>query len=255
MMNYYYLIAAFPPLSLDVRPAISFRDVRDMLEMNLTSRDLKELEQLLRPIDLYNIRALWLGEPLDDRGNFKAKDLEEELFVKQDLPEYLTDYLDRYDSTEDCIKYFSSLYASLYRESEEKLKGFLAQYYRFERELRLMLVALRAKRKNRDIVRELQFENPNDPTVALILAQKDTGDFVPPREYEDVKTIFLNNAEDPKKLNEVLLQYKFNQIEEMEEPQDFGMDRVLPYIARLLIVETLFDQDKELGMEQLSQYE
>lgn len=226
-----------------------------MLLMNLSKRDWKLFERLLRPIDLHNIRALWLGEALDGRGNFEAKELEEELLVKQDLPAYLIDYLDRYESVEDRLKYFSSLYAFLYQQSEENLSGFLKKYYQFERELRLILTALRSKLVKRDIIRELQFEDPHDPMIALILAQKDTNDFVPPREYEDVKTLFLYNVDDPKKLNQVILQYRFNKLEDMEEPQDFGIDRVLAYVAKMLIVETLFDLNEELGMERLSQYE
>lgn len=226
-----------------------------MLVMNLGESDWRLFEALLRPIDLYNIRAFWVGAPLDSRGELKGKELEEELLVKQALPEYLIEYLDRYETTEDRLRYFSSLYASLYREGQETLSGFLFKYYRFERELRLILTALRAKRARRDIIREMQFEDPFDPLVALILAQKDTPEFTPPREYEDVKVLFENHAEDPKELNRVILQYRFNQIEDMEEAQDFGIDRVLAYIARLLIAETLAMQDLEKGMEQLSQYE
>lgn len=67
----------------------------------------------------------------------------------------------------------------------------------------------------------------------------------------------MDNSSDPRKLERAMLQYRFDKIEEMEEAQDFGIDRVLAYIARLLIVESWFNLDKEQGMialENLSQY-
>lgn len=257
MANYYFLITALPTLSIGKKPEISFKELMDLLALNLTHRDARLVELLLRPIDLYNIRAIWLGFPLDDRGNFKAKDLEEALLVRDMLPPYVIDYLERYESTSDRLRYFSSLYASLFRDEQPLLKGFLLKYYQFERELRLVLTALRAKKTGRDIVRELQFEDPYDPFVSDILAQKDAGDYSPPKEYEDLKTLFVENSSDPQKLNRAVLQYRFEKIEEMEENQDFTIDRVLSYIARLLIVESLelFDQDQgNVAVEKLSQY-
>lgn len=255
MANYYFLITSFPPLSLDEKPELSFKEIKDLLVLNLTAKDLHKVEKLLRPIDLYNIRALWLGMPIDDRGNINAKDLEEELLVQEGLPSYLVEFLERYESPRDRLRYFSSLYASLYRQ--ENLSGFLLKYYQFERELRLILTALRAKRGGRDLARELQFEDPTDPLVADILAQKEASDYTPPREYEDLKTLFVDNSSDPRKLQRALLQYRFDQIEEMEENQDFSIDRVLAYVAKLLIVESWVELDREKGkiaVDQLSQY-
>jgi len=228
--------------------------MKELLELNLTLKDMHEVERLLRPIDLYNIHALWLGEPLDGKGAFSAKELEEELLVRDALPSYLVEYLERYESTAERLRYFSSLYASLYREEQFKQKGFLFKYYRFERELRLILTALRANRAGRDLVRELQFEDPSDPFVAEILAQKGAPEYLPPREFEDLKTLFVDNSSDPQKLHRAILEYRFNKIEEMEENQDFSMDRVLAYIARLVLAESLVELDPEKGKEQLGRY-
>lgn len=194
MANYYFLITALPPLTLGVKPEISFKEAKEMLALNLTPSDAHEVKRLLRPIDLYNIRALWLGLPLDERGNFEAKNLEEELLVQESLPPYLIDFLERYEATQDRLRYFSSLFVSFYRDELPKLKGFNLKYYKFERELRLVLTALRAKRQGRDIVRELQFEDPTDPFVADILAQKDAPEYTPPMEFEELKTLFCRQC-------------------------------------------------------------
>lgn len=254
MTNYYFLIAAFPPLTLGVKPEISFQQLKEMLQLNLTAQDMRAVTRLLRPIDLYNIRALWMGLPLDERGNFNAQDLEEELLVREALPESLIEYLERYETTEERLRYFSSLFVSLYRDKQTKLKGFLRKIYQFERELRLVLTALRAKEVGRDLVRELQFEDLTDSLVASILAQKDAPEYMPPQEYEDLKTLFVDNRFDPARLHEAILEYRLRKIEEMEEPQDFGIDRVLAYVSRFLLVESLSELSREKGKEQLSEY-
>lgn len=257
MAHYYFPLTALPPLTLGIKPEISFKELKELLRLNLTHADSRKVKQLLMPIDLYNIRAIWMGLPLDERGNFEAKSLEEELLVQEALPLYLIEFLERYESTQERLRYFSSLFASLYRDEISKLKGFNLRYYRFERELRLILTALRAKRQGRDIVRELQFEDPTDPLVAEILAQKDAPEYTPSREYEELKTLFVDNISEPLKLHRAISQYRFDKMEEMEENQDFGIDRILSYIARLMIVESLADLKEEQGMvavEQLSQY-
>jgi hypothetical protein len=236
MANYYFLISAFPELHLGQKTELTFNELKDLLILNLTPSDLEEVSELLRPIDLYNIRALWLGEPLDDRGNLSAKDLEEELLVRDSLPPYLIDYLNRYESMPDRLRNFASLYASLYRKSG--LKGFLQKFYRLEREIRLILTALRSKAAERDMVRELQFEDPYDPMVADILAQKEAPDYTPPREYEDLKIVFSDNRSEPQKLHLEILEYKFKKIEEMEENQDFSSGRVLSYLAKFMLAES-----------------
>lgn len=230
---------------------MTFKELRELLFLNLTSQDQSKLRELLRPIDLYNIRALWLGQPLDDRGQIKTKELEEELIVHEGLPVYIIEYLERYESLEERLRNFSSLYVSMYRDLKPGLKGFLLKYFHLERELRLILTALRAKQAGRDLSRELQFEDPTDPLVIEILAQKDMADFIPPREYEDLKALFVENSFDPQSLNRVILEYRFNKIEEMEEPQDFGIDRVLIYVAKFLLADSLAALDQAKGMEQL----
>jgi len=256
-MLYYFLLAALPPLSFKAPPEMSFGQLKDLLTLNLSPTDLKRFRTLLRPIDLYNVRALWLGMPMDERGNLNAKELEEALLVR-DLPLYLTEYLDRYETTAERLKVFPSLTASLFREGAEKMSGFLKRYYAFERDLRLVLSALRAKGTKRDIVRELQFEDPGDPLVASILAQKDAADFLPPKEFEDLKILFVEKGDDPEKLNRAILEYRMKRIEEMEDESDpFSIDRILGYAARFLIVDSYRQLDWEKGrmeVEKLSEY-
>lgn len=255
-MQYYFVAAALPPLSLGAKPELSFHELRDLLTLNLTKDDLTKVTHLLRLIDLSNIRSFWLGNPLDERGNVSPKRLEEVLLIRE-LPDYILDFLDRYDTVEQRLRYFSSLYVSFFQEMQAKTTGFLRTYYTFERDVRLILTALRAKQTKRDVARELQFEDPTDSLVMDILAQKDAADYTPPSDYEELKTRFLKHLSDPKKLYLELLEYRFAKIEEMEEDEPFSINYLLGYTARLLIVESWSGLNEEKGaaiIEDLSKY-
>jgi hypothetical protein len=258
MAEYYFIGTALPPLSIGVKPGISFKELYDMLILNVSPADLEKADDLLWSIDLSNIRSFWMGLPLDNRGKFSPKELEEALLVREGLPEYLIDFLDRYESTEERLRYFPSLNASFYQDNIAKLdNGFLKAYFTMEREIRLVLTALRAKNTGRDVARELQFEDPTDSFVMEILAQKDSADYIPPPDYEDLKALYLNALTKPKELHRALLEYRFKKVEEMEENERFSMDRILGYLVRLMIVESWESLNESQGLattEDLSKY-
>lgn len=254
MVKYYFVVSALPHLTIAKAPEMSFKELRDLALMNLTAKDLAQFDLLLEQINLYNIKAFWLGLPLDERGTLSAKELEEALLVPGLLPSYISDFLERYESIEDRLAFFSSLYVSMYSQKRE---GFLAKYYALEREIALVLAALRAKKTGRDIVRELQFEDPYDPFVMQILAQKDAPDYVPPMEYEDLKALFVQNSGDPRKMYEKILKYRFEKVGELAENEHFTLDRILAYAARLLILEKIWEAPKisaNIAIEEMSKY-
>ncbi len=254
MARYYFLINALPPLTFGSPPEISFKELQEMVSTELTVSDLALFQTLLTPIDLYNVKAFWLGMPLDDRGTLLGKDLEEALLVRDGIPSYLVDFLGEYESVESRLAHFPSLYASFYRQ---EFSGFLSKYFKFERELRLVLTALRAKKGMRNLVKELQFEDPLDPFVAQILAQKDAPDYTPPTDFEDVKVLFVENNGDPRRLSLALLKYRFEKIGLYEENEYFTVDRILAYGAKLLLLEEMQLKSREkaiMTVEELSHY-
>ncbi|MBS0625564.1 MAG: DUF2764 family protein [Verrucomicrobia bacterium] len=249
MNRYPFIVAALPEIKIGAKPEVSFKEVKELLSMNLIRKDMEKVNLLLKSVDLENIRSFWLGLPLNEWGTLNGKELEEALLVKDSFPPFLVEFLDRYDTTEERLHNFPSLYASLYRDLAPELSGFLKQYYHFERELRLILTALRAKKWGRDVVRELQFEDPHDPFIMQILVQKDSAEYVPPKEYEDLKELFMENSSDPLKLHRALSQYRFDRILEIEEGySSFTIDRILGFLARLMIVEMWNQMNKEKGL-------
>jgi hypothetical protein len=251
MSRYYYLVNALPPLQLGKKPEVSYEEADEMILMNLSSQDTDLLVEFQRPIDIRNIRALWLREPLDSRGNFLEQELAEALLVQEGLPLFVLDFLQRYDSLEERLRYFPSLMASLYGSYAKELRGFNRAYYQLEREIRLVLTALRAKMMGRSLIHELQFEDPTDPFIAELLVE--SREFLVPQEYEELKVAFLENRSNPKELYRAILTFRMKRIQELEIREPFAIDQILGYLSRLLLVEDWQALDEQRGRAALEQ--
>jgi hypothetical protein len=251
MSKYYYLACALPKISLKTKPEMSFEELVFMLDINLYENDKKKLEILRQFIDINNLRMLWLNEEINNRGNLNKAQLEDVILIKNFFPEFVFDFLDKYEKKEDKIKNFSFLIVSFFNEVIARSSGFLKFYFELERETRLILTALRAKKLSRDISYELQFEDLHDTLVAYILAQKDMESFEPPKKYEKLKNIYKENINDPKNMHLSFLEYKFNKIEKYAQQKPFTIDQILSYVVLLMIVEDFYRLNAEIGKEKI----
>ncbi len=247
MRHYYFVIPSLPPLSLKDKPELSFDELVRRLRINLSKEDFERTVVLRRFIDILNIRSLMMEEPIDPRGNLGEKELDEAMLVKTSLPDYVFDFLEQFEKTSDRIRNFSGLLARYFQEEIPLQKGFLKKYLVFERERRLVLLALRAKLIGRDVVHELQFEDLSDPLVAHILAQKDSGHYDPPLEYVEIRDILESCYADPLLENKAFAEYRFKKIDELSVGDPFTINRILAYMAQLMLVENLHELDEEKG--------
>ena len=258
-MSHYFLLLSLPPLSLKVKPDISYAELKDLLLLNLSESEYRTIFSVFEENDLYHLKAFWLGLTFQEEGVFDPSTIEERLLVQENLPLYLTDFLGKYETNQEKALHFNELLASFYREKEEGKEGFLRDWFSFERSVRLYLTAFRAKTLGRDLSKELQFEDPKDATVAFLIAQKEGSELFVPNEWESLRNLFVQNGQDPEKLHEALLEYRFEKLEELEEKMvPFSFDQVLSYVAKFLLVERFFGQgDREKGylaLEELSKY-
>lgn len=253
--NYYFLAPSFPKLILGQIPEIAFDELIYRLEMNLSSEDLEKVRILRLLIDLENIRAHYLKEPIDPRGNLSEKQLDEALLVQNLLPDYVFEFLDQFEEDSEKVAHFSGLLSRYYSEEITRAKkGFLKNLLILQREMRLVLTALRAKKTGRDVVQELQFEDFTDPLVAQILAQKDADDYDPPLDYQSLKTQVRACADDVWQQYVSVLQYEFDKIEEMTGYPLFSLDWILGFFAQFLLVDHMARLDQTAGKEQLEKY-
>ncbi len=247
MGNYYYLAASLPPLDFPHKAEISFASLSTPLELNLSKEDLNKVRILRLFIDLCNIRPLLQEEVIDPRGNLKEKELEEAILSETIFPDYVFDFLKEHETLSEKLRAFPFLLAKFFQEETSRQKGFLRVFFEFERQWRLVVLALRAKKLQRDLLKELQFEDLHDPFVMQILAQKDADIYEPPSEYREIKEILQACGPDPWQQNQSLCAYRFYKIREMIDESPFSIDRILAYLAQLMIIEYWNELDEVKG--------
>jgi Protein of unknown function (DUF2764) len=253
MTNYYYLATVLPKLTLGEKPEISFHEFITLLQDNLTPSDYDKTRRLRWFYDLLNIRAYWKGDPLDYWGNLDEVQLEDAVLVREggELPNYFYEYLDEYEHKEDRQKHFQQVISDYFRSEAINNTGFLKKLRSFERNLRLVMTAFRARQLGRNLAAELQFEDPEEDIIAQLLAQSDAKVFEPPQGFEDFKSILERNYDNPLQLQKAIIEYIFNWIEDELEFDYFSIDRILGYMAQFILVERLMRLDKEKGLKVL----
>ena len=237
MSEYYFVCTYIPKLQIDVPSEISIESYASLLEEHLSPADSGKWKALCRYYDLMDLLLFWMGRPLTGYGNFNENTLEEAILTGKDLPEYIDHYLNTYTSTEDRIQHVSKLYAAYFAEEVPKAEGFLKSFLVEDQAIRLILVGLRSKKWGRPLLFELQFENPNDDFVAFMLAQKDAKTFEPPFEFAELKTLYENLSDEPLKLQQAILSYRFKKALDLIGLQTFTVDRLLSYYAQLVLAD------------------
>ena len=250
-MQYYFLASRLPDLEIGQQPDITWEEFLFLLDTNLTSSDGHWVDSLRLYYDLENIRRFWLDEELDLRGKLSPVELEEALLNEEHLPPLVYDYFDKYPHRQDRLKHFSSLLATYFRQVAPKAPKFLKDYLAFERQLRLVLLGFRAKQLGRDLALELQYEDPEDPLVAQLMAQKDAKGFEPPEGFESLKSLFQQHVEKPLDLYRGLAEYRFRWIEERLQAELFSIDRILGYFIQLTLVLQWLALDREQGQKRI----
>ncbi|MEI8365704.1 MAG: DUF2764 family protein [Parachlamydiaceae bacterium] len=249
MANYYFLGTLLPDLNIGEKPEIGFIEFNRLLKENLTEADYAKTKALRGVYDIANLRFYWKGEPLMPAGNFSSSELEEALATHTMLPKYILDFIDKYPTNRERLHHFSELRARFFQEAISQATGFLKYYLTLEREMRLMMVAFRAKKIGRDLYTELQYEDPQEDFIAQILAQKDAQDYEPPEKYEEIKLLFSQYYDDPIELQKALIEYYFGKIDEKIKIELFSIDRILGYMIELIMVENWLRMDKQKGLE------
>ncbi len=250
MAKYYFIGTLLPSLSFDSPPEISFAELERLFRDNLTTKDFEKTLEVRRIYDILNLRALWLEEEIDPTGELTALELSEALVSHVGLPDYVYEFIDRYQKNEDRIRHFPFLLAKFFQNTDHLKDLFLRRYLNFERELRLVMTAFRAKKLGRDLSVELQYEDPEEDLIAQLLAQQDAKTYEPPEKYKDLKVLFDKFGDNPLALQRALDEYRFETIENLVDMADvFSIDRLLAYLLQLMIVERWFELDKDKGMQ------
>lgn len=249
MARYYFLCSALPPLDRRVPPPLSTHELQEQFKVGLTIHDQKQFEIILRYVDIVAIVAFFVGDFPDTRGHFSSKEeILSAIEMKSNLPDYVVDFLERYPNPKERARFSSELFTLFFAHEIANAEGVLKEYLLFERQIRLILAAWRAKKYGKDLSVEFQFEDPQDPFIAELLLQKDMSHFVFPYEYEDLTEVTAYIL-DPKKVWYKFLEYKYDKLELFAERNPFSLDVLLMYFLRLMIVEDLHHLNHTRGKE------
>ncbi len=248
MKQYHFLASLLPTLTIGIPPEFPFWEFKELCWQNLSPSDLEQTKVIRRYMDIRNLRPFWQQKELDPHGNYDRKELEEHLLLEEGLPDYVFEFIREHDNTKERIDFFPTLLAQFFQEETEKATGYLKAFLMFEREWRLIMLAIRAKLYRRDLSWELQHEDPQDDLVAQILAQKDSANFSPPEGYDSLKDIFEEFRKEPLKLHWELALWRLDRIKDLPQRGTFSIDRILSYLAQLIIAENWLKLNHEQGM-------
>ncbi len=233
---YTFLCTALPPLAWGGHSEWSFGQFRRFVRSNVSKRAASLFDLILRYIDIKNVELYLRQEPLDDRGSLSKPAIEEALLHQIHLPQYLLDFCAENDERERKAK-FSLVYLAFFKDKEIRKTPFLRFYWDLEREIRLLLTAVRCQKEGRDLLIELQYEDPKDPFIAYLLAQKNQQTVRFPFEYQDLEEIVNKSSKEPMSQYVALNKYRFKKIEEFKNTLQFSLDYLLCYGVQLLLLE------------------
>lgn len=254
MPRYYFVGIMLPDLHLENAPEITFDQFDQLLKDNLSPRDYRQTEPLRRYYDIENLRCLWKGEPLLPYGNFDEHHLEEAMLNAGCFPSYIDNFLEEYGSREARLKFFPALIAKYYQQEILQAHGFVRNYLDFERNLRLIQTAFRAKKLNRNLQQELQYEDPEESFLQHLFAQMEAKQFELPEDFASLKAILEQNYGTPIDLHRALCEYRFLKVAQLAGEHAFSLDRILVALVQLIIAESWHKLNRDAGNKLIDQY-
>ncbi|MBI5274377.1 MAG: DUF2764 family protein [Chlamydiales bacterium] len=248
MSQYCFLQTVLPPLVFDSDPLISFEELMNLFEMNLSKDDLKKVALIKKVFDLRNLVELSTQSHLFPYGNLQKNELQDAISDKEFFDYEVFEFLSEHETPVEMRKHFYQLLTKFFQRQLQETTGFLLCFFTFEHHLRIAIAGYRAKKEGRDLVKELIFEDINDPFVMQILIQKDSASFEFPYEFQDLQKI-LTETSTPEEEYKAVLKYRFDYFMNDIYQKNFSIDPLLAYMVQLIYLEMLHKLEQIKGEE------
>lgn len=251
--NYYCLVAGLQDIAMDSHKLSAGQiEFRQELINELHPDDLKTIELLFLPNDNQNLINLLqeTEKPWDEKGNYTIETLQENIKEPTgELPSYINEFILAYKNDEPFhaqVSWENQLTTLFYDYILNYKNRFLADWFRFERNLNNLLAALVCRKY--DIPYEFQ-----------IIGTDEISDTIRKSHARD----FGLSAEIPY-LDDVLNTIKLDKVQEREKDADrlkwefldehsffeyFTVEKIMTFIIKLGIVERWLTLDKDYGKE------
>ncbi|MBN2172339.1 MAG: DUF2764 family protein [Candidatus Krumholzibacteriota bacterium] len=251
-MKYYFLVTLLPDIRRDDRKiALRFADLIDEKRF-IAPDDWREVERLLLARDILLLEKLLSGKDPDVEPTLHDKAFwQEQIRAPREGPEFLQEFLRRHAEErsfgpEAVDRLWEGYYDHVVRSTDSPL---LRDYFQFEKLLRNVLAAVRARRRGLAPSDHVLGEDE----VAERLGRSGAEDFGLGREFPWIER--LAETKDPLELVDAVEGILWDHLDERIRRYTFEFEVVLAHLLKLRLLEKRLALSEERGMEIVSNLE
>jgi len=253
--GYYYIITSLPEVSLSDKEAefhvLPFRNwIMELLQPH--DRDL--LKAIFYPADIRNLAALLSGieKDWDPIGNISREKWEEHLENPSHLPQFFIDFLDDTVKTkwkvEDHKYILNNITKKFITWSHQLDNAFLRKWFRFEHNLKNLLIWLNSNKFNLESKEEIL----GHYYEAQYLRNTEQSDInLKAWDYSFREVLVHYNNENIAMREYILDEMKWKFVEELSEFHPFGIEAIIAYAIKLQIIHRNLICTEEKGKQKL----
>lgn len=264
MANYYYMMAGLPDIELaDTQPGISFQELREQCEDQLSSRDAKLVgNYLYLRQDCVNLVRL-LKNPdaeIEWFGNYSLEQLRDLITSATELnfnvhryPAFMSIFAREYKYNKDTAGYFPEdeiLYQFYNYAIKTCPNKFIREWNQLNLNITNILTAMLARKQGWNVADYIKGEGE----VQEMIRENKTKDFDLTHEFDYVKSLMnIVDEEDPVKKEKMIDAFKWVWLDEKTFFDPFSLEAVYAYICKLEMQYRWAKLDPETGKETFKQ--
>lgn len=248
--KYYYVVSSLPELKFASKLPFTVQEFISEYSNELIAEK-KLIDVLLLKNDIRNLK-LYFENDLNKKtftqpSIYNLEELKEIILIKENVPEFISEFLDKYESNEEYLDNFNELEQTYLVYGAAVENTFLHTYFQFELNFRNVISALRSRKKDIDVIK-YSVGDEDAIIVSRIKNNKSLPDFAIGGEVVWIdKLIQIFDKDEPLNLEESLDKIRFEQINSMIDLLDFQTEKILAFIVQLSILERWNKFDKEKG--------
>ena len=264
MGNYYCMMAGLPDIELaDTQPGISFQELREQCEEQLSSGDAKLVgSYLYLRQDCVNLVRL-LKDPdaqIDMYGNYSLEQLRDLITSATELnfnvhryPAFMSVFAREYKYNKDTAGYFpeDEILYQFYKYAIETCSNkFIREWNQLNLNITNILTAMLARKQGWNVADFIK----GDGEVQEMIRENKTKDFDLTHEFDYVKSLMsIVDEEDPVKKEKMIDAFKWMWLDEKTFFNPFSLEAVYAYICKLEMQYRWAKLDPESGKETFKQ--
>jgi Protein of unknown function (DUF2764)/ATP synthase (C/AC39) subunit len=244
-MKYYFLVSYLPEIHRDDKK-LKYR-LADLVseKSHIAPNDWEDVELVLLKGDVLQIERLLSGKETEVEFTVHGREFwKDQVKSPKEVPEWLSEFFESVASEGFSPRNLDRLYQAYFDFAVRKASNLsLRAYLTFERDLRNILTAVRARRKGLPPSEHLVGEGDLED----VLGRSSAEDFGLSEDYPWIHRIL--EAKSPQDIEETVQRIVWETIEEMTETNQFEFDVVLAYLLKLQLLERALGLSEEQGLD------